>query len=351
MWFIIQFILWFVFILTALICTAMYIRKHYSLPFECDELHFAKSADGLFLALYHLKPEKIRYEQPVMLMHGMSSNRFNLHFKKGFSLAEYLRDRGFDVWLPEMRGRGKSDWPERGYTFDDIGRFDIPAFIERIQQLTGRKEVLYLGHSMGGMVLYAYLATHQNSPIRAAIAAGSPSKIGKNPMTVLAPLLKITGVFSFWVYANLMLPFMGFLKHYRFEFNPENLDNRLIREMTANSVERESAALMLQFADWIRSGRFESVDGVDYVKEMAKLDRPLLFMSGQKDRLVPPDTIKPAFESAPDQFRSWVTLGSDSGLLRDYGHVDMLMGYGAAEEVYPLVNDWFVRHADAVKDQ
>jgi len=342
--------LWFVFVIVALVCTARLIRRRYALPFECDELHSAKSADGLFLALYHLKPEKLRFEQPVILMHGMGSNRYNLHFKKGFSLAEYLCRRGFDVWLPEMRGRARSDWPERGYTFDDIVKFDLPAFFERIKELSGKKEFLYLGHSMGGMVMYAYLAMHQNSPVKAAIVAGSPSKIGSNPLTVLAPLLKITGVFPFWFFANLMLPFIGFFKHVRPEFNPENFDNRLLREMTANSVDRESAGLMLQFARWIGNGRFDSMEGLDYNKELAKLDRPLLFMSGQKDRLVPPDTMKPAFESAPDEFRSWITLGSESGLLRDYGHVDMLMGYGAPEEVYPLVYDFFVKHADAIQE-
>jgi len=350
MWLIIQFVVWFVFILVAILCLSLYIRKLYALPFECDELHFARSADGLFLALYHLKPEKLKYEQPVMLMHGMGSNRYNLHFKKGFSLAEHLRGLGFDVWLPEMRGRARSDWPDRGYDFDDIVEFDIPAFIERIQQLTGKKEVLYLGHSMGGMALYAYLATHQDSPIKAAIAAGSPSKIGKSPLIIVAPLLRIMGVFSFWIFANLMLPLIGFFKRFRMDFNPENMDNRLICEVTANSVDRESAGLMLQFVRWIRNGKFDSMEGLDYNAEISKLDRPLLFLSGQKDRLVPPQIIKPIYENTPEQFRSWITLGSDSGLLRDYGHVDMLMGYGAAEEVYPLVSDFFVKHADAIKE-
>ncbi len=41
---------------------------------------------------------------PVVLLHGMAANHYNFDYRPEVSLAAHLQDRGFDVWIPELRG-------------------------------------------------------------------------------------------------------------------------------------------------------------------------------------------------------------------------------------------------------
>ena len=39
-----------------------------------------------------------------------------------------------------------------------------------------------------------------------------------------------------------------------------------------------------------------------------------------------------------------VICGKSHGFSADYGHVDMVFGRKARDEVFPRIRDWFVRH-------
>ncbi len=342
--FLFELLVWVVFIVSSLLVVSHFLRKMYKLDFDCDERHFAKADDGVFLAMYRLKPDEIKHKRPVILCHGMGSNRYNLHLKPGFSLAEHLKNEGFDCWLVELRGHGESDWPENGYDFDDMARLDLPAFIKRIQELTGQEEVLYVGHSMGGMLLYAYLGSNENVPIKAAVAVGSPAKLGNHWGIKLSKILKPFKRITISFYFSFMIPFMSLLKHHKAELNPENVDNRLSRQMTANAVSRESRELLLQFVDWMKNRSFTSNDGIDYLENAKNVSIPLFLMAGSKDKLVPRHQVRAFYDKTPEEYRHWRDCGSEGGMLRDYGHVDMLMGYGAAEEVFPAISEWLLEY-------
>ena len=50
--------------------------------------------------------------------------------------------------------------PEKfwGFSFDEMGKYDLPAMLERIKKVTGRKKVNYVGHSQGSVVLFSAVA-------------------------------------------------------------------------------------------------------------------------------------------------------------------------------------------------
>ena len=43
--------------------------------------------------------------------------------------------------------------------------------------------------------------------------------------------------------------------------------------------------------------------------------------------------------------RSFVLLGTPAGFRRDYGHVDMVIGRDAADEVWPRIAGWLDAHS------
>ena len=98
---------------------------------------------------------------PIILLHGFASN-YNTWDVPGKSLGKYLAERGYDVWLFNLRGHGEWEYqsgPSKGpgnWDFDTFAVYDIPAIVQKVISATGKKP-FWIGHSMGGMLIYAYL--------------------------------------------------------------------------------------------------------------------------------------------------------------------------------------------------
>ena len=67
--------------------------------------------------------------EPVVLVHGTFCQRSFWVSGKGIGLAPHLLQHGYDVWIPEIRGHGRStrDRRYRDWTAEDQMRWDLPA--------------------------------------------------------------------------------------------------------------------------------------------------------------------------------------------------------------------------------
>lgn len=96
----------------------------------------------------------------VYLIHGLldSSYAYVLNFRTQ-SLAYLLADAGYDVWLGNNRGttwsRAHLDLnPETDdafwdFTWEDMGKYDLPAMINYVLNVSKRPTLSYIGHSEG----------------------------------------------------------------------------------------------------------------------------------------------------------------------------------------------------------
>jgi pimeloyl-ACP methyl ester carboxylesterase len=76
----------------------------------------------------------------VYLLHGLTSN--HLTWDK---ITGPLAAAGFHLFVFDMRGHGKSDWPDSGYEPEDHGK-DVAACAEAL----GHSRLHVVGHSTGG---------------------------------------------------------------------------------------------------------------------------------------------------------------------------------------------------------
>ncbi|MBJ6760311.1 alpha/beta hydrolase [Corallococcus sp. M34] len=319
-----------------------------TLSFRPDELYRVPTDDGAAIALgrYHPRGER-RHAEPVILCHGLAANRFHLDFNEHYSMARALARAGFETWVLELRGRGLAG--ECGdFTFDDQADYDVRAALRTVLS-TGAKQVLWVGHSKGGLMIYAHLAKNPQAPVRAAAALGSPFTFAVQPglrsfIRRMEPLLslkaiptrRITGI------ALLGAP-PGPISRYL--MLAENMEPEVIRRAMANVPSDISGGVGRQFARWIVTNQFTTHDGsFDYRPPLAQVRIPFLLLAGSRDLLAPPMAVARAKEhlGGPVKF---LVAGRAHGFGADYGHADLILGRRAPDEIFPLVEAFLSSHA------
>ena len=101
---------------------------------------------------------------PIFMLHGLIENGFIFYTEKGKGLACYLAGQGFDVYVADLRGRGKS-LPainsQSTFGQHETITCDIALFLEKIQSINPQKMHL-IAHSWGGVLISSFLARYPN---------------------------------------------------------------------------------------------------------------------------------------------------------------------------------------------
>ncbi|XP_026725377.1 lipase 3-like [Trichoplusia ni] len=133
------------------------------------EIHHVTTSDGYILEMHRIPHGRDEHNtrdpsKPIaFIMHGLLSSSADFIVKgPGNALAYVLAEAGYDVWLGNARGNfysrnhlslnpsstfNQNFWK---FSWDEIGNFDLPAFIDYILETTGQSKLHYIGHSQGG---------------------------------------------------------------------------------------------------------------------------------------------------------------------------------------------------------
>jgi pimeloyl-ACP methyl ester carboxylesterase len=334
-------------------------RAFYRAESRENAVHFVTTSDGWRLALCrYVQPGELRTRFPVLLCHGLGANRFSFDLGRDPSLAAYLAHAGFDVWVLELRGHGRSDRPglfarrRFGWSFDDYLRFDLPAAIEKVQEVTGQRQLHVIGHSMGGMLFLSYCGNA--SEVRSAITIGSSldfSRTGSDFVRLLKwkwlahalPALPV-GLLTLMV-----TPCAGRIANRIEEFTMwfANVDPVITRLHYANTFHAISSPVLLQLSTLFEAGGLRRWNGTGSYLDQAACSRvPTLFVAADRDRQCPVEACRRTYEclrQSSDAHRL-VVCGQESGQQEHYGHFDLLIGKRAAEEVFPEIERWLRRY-------
>lgn len=331
-------------------------RRLYYFEPGYDQIHFVETCDGWKIALHRYSSFKKRGSRkfPVMLCHGLGANRFNFDLGPVTSLARFLQQEGYDVWVVELRGRGNSSRPRlfntyrsRTWCFDDYVGKDIPASVGYVLALTGSPKVHWVGHSMGGFALYAYLEGEGADTIASGTALGSPGFF--RPIGGFGLLPKIMKTISVLPRIHVELlsagiaPLLGRGRFplSRLAVNPDNVDRVTLVRAVCFLVSDIHRGELRQFSDWMSNGDFRSFDGrYSYQAHYGRIEAPMFFVAGAADGLAGLDSIRFVHDRISSPMKQLVILGRRYGHSCDYGHGDLLIGKACREEVFPLIADW-----------
>lgn len=113
---------------------------------------------------------------PILLLHSLSDNGHAFDAILDQGLTEHYR-----CIIPDLRGRGRSDRPQTGYTLDDHVS-DLIALLDHL----GLWQVAVAGHSFGGLLGLYFAYKH---PERVSRLALIDAAIELHPMTPVFLLL------------------------------------------------------------------------------------------------------------------------------------------------------------------
>jgi pimeloyl-ACP methyl ester carboxylesterase len=327
----------------------------YSAPTHQDETYYFEASDGWPLALHHYRSEKPQ-GFPVVLCHGLSSNRYVFDLPDAPSLAKYLAEHGRDIWVAELRGSGMSASPglyksdvSYKWNFDDHLEKDVPAIIAQVLKLTNASKIHWVGHSMGGMLVLAHLAQTDDLPVASATAVGSPTDFSKMKLKLGNLIVRFRTYFEWMPFSPLpffgrfLTPFVPYLPDKYFTiFNPENMNHSVARKTIALASQLvTSHKIWLQFGNFVQSGRFASADNRLYVDGLGGSQVPVMVIAGGRDIMSPEASVTSVCNGphAPANIECMV-LSRENGFSADYGHLDLMVGIRAREEVFPIIENW-----------
>ena len=323
--------------------------------------------------------------QPILFAHGFNGNglEFDLPHPK-HNLALYLADRGYDVWISSFRGCGREpyrcgvgDWK---HSVDHLAALDAPALVKGVGEKTGRKPI-WIGHSMGGIVLYMYLqgvrpldgggdlrvitdpdlARERNDSLLGGITIGSPpglhcgggdwiAKLERVPSLdkisdFLAGFLKGAGSTHPKVPISRLgtfverFPRLGRLLAMHgliaiLLYNAKNVDPDVGYSLLKHASDNVTTLMTAQIISLADDPDFKGYNGeCNYTADMDRITAPLFFITGTED-FVGPDNVREygygRVSSTMKRFENY----------QGYGHTDLVMGKRVYDEIYPDILDW-----------
>lgn len=336
---------------------------------------FAYTDDGWKLGIRRVRPVcPDPGKLPVVLCHGLGLNGTFWTITDGH-LPEQLAARGYDVFICDMRGSGASQkvgpvgklnsllrqtpFLEVGdghWTVDDQALHDVPAILGFIKKETGRDRVNWVGHSLGGMLMFSYLERSRESwRIANFVAMGSTVAQSEFPQTQmlnanrgLRMLLRVMST------GRIARPLMwyrpsGLAKIDGFYYTAENVDSRTIDRFYGYTLENPGRGALRQMDPYLEFGHFLSSDGkYNYVQNLHRIGAPLLMIAGEADVMSNIASTQLTFDATGSPDKTLLRFGRRNGHADDYGHCDLVWSRYAAVEVFPAIIEWLDRRQPGV---
>lgn len=122
--------------------------------------------------LYRYRPiEEEIYRVPLLMVTPPSNKGYIFDLAKGQSFIEFMLQRGYDVFLLDWAPPRQD---EKGLGLDDyVNRF-IGTSMEKVQALTGEKDVSLAGYCMGGVLATMYAALHAGKGVHNLVSFATP---------------------------------------------------------------------------------------------------------------------------------------------------------------------------------
>jgi polyhydroxyalkanoate synthase len=304
------------------------------------------------IQLWRFRSEQVQYGPPVVLMLGLASKSSLFDLYRGGSMAGYLIEAGFDVYMISwgVAGPAEADNPYEYYTH----RY-LPRLLRQVVRSSGSEGVTLLGYCMGGNFALVALASQPELPVTNLVTIATPIDWDKMPEH-LDPLRRDGFDVADHVDESGCIP-------------PESIVRfNQIRRPTADVVQMANVAERLHDVGYLAVHQAISRWGNDqipfpratgqqlvnhWLKENAfmkgtlrangrpvdlkAITCPVLFVTATRDEIVPAEAARPGIDVVGSTDKQLIEL--------DAGHVGLTFGRSAKTTLHPALAAWLRDHA------
>ncbi|MBX3249686.1 MAG: alpha/beta fold hydrolase [Myxococcales bacterium] len=324
------------------------------------EVHFVRTRDGWHLALSRYGERPTR-RHPVLLVPGLAANRFSWDLDAERSVAAHLAGLGFDVFVLELRGHGRSEHPRRRVTlpaelerrgraqsrgaarswdwgFHDYVREDVDAALGAVRVLSGAAAVHGVGHSMGGMSLAMRAAARDPRLKSLATIASALDYSGTKSIFHVAKRFtwaaRILPHVPLGPIASKLSPVALSMKNPIDAVNVwyANIEVERYRRLVALGFHVIPSPVLTDLAAAFDAPGLADEAGPSVPRLPGTY--PVLSIAGTRDVQCAPDA------AARHAGGEAVAFGRAHGHREEYGHFDLLVGTHAPAEVWPVLAEW-----------
>ncbi len=343
-------------------------RKKRPLRVGAPDVHYFTTEDGEQLRLTRYQGGS---KGPVMLAHGLGVS--SLAFSTDLidtNLTEYLYAHGYDVWLLDFRSSIELPYAKTQYTADDVAKYDWPAAVQTVRDLTGAADIQVVAHCYGAITFtMAMLSGLQG--VRSAVCSQVGAHLSINAVSRLKSglhldgLLAGLGVKSLSLYTDTHDDWLNRMFNRALELYPvakhEHCDNPVCHRVTflyapiyqheqLNAVTHDNIHELFGLASisnfehlgvMTRAGKIVNAQGEDvYLPHVERMAIPIAFIHGSENELWLPDSTRHTYD--------WLCEANGRELysrflIPHYGHIDCIFGKNAALDVYPSI----LKHLEA----
>lgn len=271
------------------------------------------------------------------MLHGAIENGKIFYSKSGKGFGPFLANKGFDVFIADMRGKGESTpkvSKKLNHSQTELITVDVPKSLDKIKEITGKEEFHFVSHSWGGVIMYAFLARFSKQyKIKSQVMFASKRRI-----SVLSPK-KI-------LHADIIWNLWGKLS--------SNLAGYAVFKKMRIGSEDEPKTMFKQMNQWVYTKKWiDTEDNFNYPNKLQKIALPpTLHLTGIKDDILgnPIDVELLRKEAGEHQEGELFILGKNYGNMHDYDHINILTHPLAEEDHFITAYEWIKKYDDTVTE-
>ncbi|MED6109908.1 hypothetical protein PIB30_037904 [Stylosanthes scabra] len=243
------------------------------------------------------------------------------------------------------------------WDFDHYLEEDVPAAMEYIKAQCQPRDgkILAIGHSMGGILLYAMLSrsgfagkdpglasvvtlassldyTPSRSSLKLLLPLAKPAQALNVPVIPVGPLMATA-----YPLANFPPFILSWLKA---QISAQDMMNQqLLERLVLNNFCTVPSKLLLQLTTAFQKGGLRDRSGSFYYKDhLGKSKVPVLAVAGDQDLICPPEAVYETVKLFPKDLVTYKVFGEPGG--PHYAHYDLV----GSCLVYPCITEFLIQH-------
>ena len=306
--------------------------------------------EGRFEVHHYKTLSRQKFKTPILVVGSLINRHYILDLLPQTSVIRYFQQLGFDVYATDWRMPTVKD---ENMTLESYAHQYVENAVDKIEEITGSRNVTLFGYCWGGILSLIYSAFHPEK-VKNLILHATPVDFGKLP-TVLESWIKSLDIERFvQVFGNVPSSFLNIaffmrnpleaLLKYQIYFSQSRSPKEIIQFMAVESWLYDSVPIIGKAFEQIINDIYKNnlliqnkmIVGKDVV-DLKKINMPVLNIVGTKDDLVSADssrTVTDAISSTDKKTLEFPT-----------GHVGLCISGTAHKKLWPEVGKWLTEHS------